>query len=47
MILINKIISTTLILTLMIFNANSEDRLIVGAEAPSFTLQIKIIFQGL
>ena len=38
MFFIKKFIYTTLIFLLMIFNANSEDRLIVGAEAPSFKL---------
>ena len=38
MILINKIISTTLILTLMIFNANAKDELTEGMDAPNFSL---------
>ena len=38
MILINKIISTTLILTLMVFNANAKDELTEGMDAPNFSL---------
>jgi len=38
MFFINKVIYTTLIFLLMVFNVNAKDKLIVGAEAPSFTL---------
>lgn len=38
MFFINKVIYTTLIFLLMVFNVNAKDKLTVGAEAPSFTL---------
>ena len=38
MFFINKVIYTTLIFLLMVFNVNAKDKLTVGAEAPNFTL---------